>query len=124
MLTTFKKWLLRQEPPDLYTMNPDLASNIKRCVDNIDAICDLMPADDTSDNWRIHFEKIRHSLESMPNQHGLARAFQLWDSMQGGMGSWNDYYIPHPDQKMMSTLNETLQQNCASLQHQLHVSKQ
>ena len=127
MLTILKKWLsghTHTSSTELHIVNPELTSNIKQCVDSIDAICDLMPTDNTSDNWRVYFTNIRHSLKSMPNEHGLTKALQLWNSMQGGMGSWNDYYIPHSDQETMRLLNETLQQHCSSLYQQLHLYKQ
>ena len=127
MLTILKKWLsghAHTSSTELHTVNPDLTSKIKQCVDSIDAICDLMPTDNTSDNWRVYFTNIRQSLESMPNEHGLTKALQVWNSMQGGMGSWNDYYIPHSDQETMRLLNETLQQHCSSLYQQLHLYKQ
>ena len=124
MLTTLKKWLLRQDSHESHTINPELASNIKQCVDCIDAICDLMPSDQTSDGWRVHFAKIKQHVQSMPNQQGLNKAFQTWQSIQGGMGSWNDYYIPHPDQETMRELNDTLQQHCATLHQHLSIGKQ
>ena len=127
MLKILKKWLSEQvftSNKELHTVNPELISSIKQCVNSIDAICDLMPADDTSDDWRVYFTNIRQSLESMPNEHGLTKALQVWNSMQGGMGSWNDYYIPHSDQETMRSLNETLQKHCSTLYYQLRLYEQ
>ena len=58
-------------------------------------------------------------LIGSPNIHGINKAKGIWDSMQGGMGSWNDYYILHAEQNVMIRLNEELQTHCALLSHNL-----
>ncbi len=59
------------------------------------------------------------ALVGMPDRHGIEKAKRIWDNMQGGMGSWNDYYIPNADQNVMIRLNEELQKYCALLSHNL-----
>ncbi len=98
-------------------IDESLAKNREFILQDIKNICLLMPDDSTSNNWRIHFSKMQASLVSMPNKHGIEKAQRIWENMQGGMGSWSDYYIPHPEQKTMIHLNEELQQHCALLSH-------
>ena len=78
-----------------------------------------MPGDSTSNHWRGHFWKMQEVLIGSPNRHGINKAKGIWDSMQGGMGSWDDYYIPDPDQNVMTRLNQELQQHCALLSRKL-----
>ncbi len=90
----------------------------------IDNIVQLMPDDSTSNHWRAHFWKIQEVLIGSPNRHGINKAKGIWDSMQGGMGSWNDYYIPDAEQNVMTRLNQKLQQNCVLLSRNLECVQQ
>ena len=90
-------------------------------IDNIDQ---LMPDDSTSNHWRGHFSKIQEVLTGSPNRHGINKAKGIWDSIQGGMGSWDDYYIPHAEQNVMTRLNEELQKHCVLLSRNLECVQQ
>jgi len=90
----------------------------------VEDICQRMPDDSTSNHWRSHFWKMQEVLIGSPNRHGINKAKGIWDSMQGGMGSWNDYYIPDAEQNVMTRLNEELQKHCALLSRNLECVQQ
>ena len=54
-------------------------------------------------------------LEQHPNQDGIDRANKVWRGIHGGMGSWNDYYIPHDQIETRRELNTQLEDVCACL---------
>ena len=91
------------------------STHIDLALQTLQQIDLLMPDDDTSNNWRRSFSKIKETLTSMPNKKGIEAAKTIWNNMHGGMGSWNDYYIPHQDHSVTVRLNEELQKNCALL---------
>lgn len=88
---------------------------IEEIQDLLDELCTLMPEDQTSNDWRIHFRKMQRVLQNHANQYGLDQAAMMWHSIHGGMGSWNDYYIPHEDQSTMRELNRKLKHICGRL---------
>ena len=100
---------------NMWKSEPELAPQIEKAREAIDNICQLMPGDSTSDNWRKSFAKMKTSLEKMPDSHGLEQAKETWDGIHGGMGSWNDYYIPHEDRETMTKLNGELASFCSAL---------
>ena len=90
----------------------DTIDTIQVCLDDL---CTLMPDDQTSNNWRTHFSKMQNVLEQHANQFGIDHVAIMWRGIHGGMGSWNDYYIPHEDHDRMRELNTELDQICSSI---------
>ena len=95
--------------------DPAYAEQILRVVTAIDAICQHMPDDSTSNKWRKIFDSMKAVLEQMPNEQGIKQATEIWDGMRKGMGSWSDYYIPDDDQARMKQANDELSRLCGLL---------
>jgi len=102
-------------------LDPNLQSKVNNANRAIDNICQMMPDDSSSNNWRGNFDRMKEKLDEMPNSYGLSSAKDIWDGMHGGMGSWNDYYIPHDNQKTMTKLNDDLERECAALSVALNI---
>ena len=111
-------------PHDQTYVDESYSEHIEFILVTIDKIGQLMPDDSTSNHWRGHFWKMKEELIGSPNRHGINKAKRIWDSMHGGMGSWNDYYIPHAEQNVMTRLNEELQKHCALLSRNLECVQQ
>jgi hypothetical protein len=101
-------------------IDASVSKNINFILNAIESICQLMPKDSTSDNWRNYFFLMKDTVIDMPNRHGIKKVKLIWKNMQGGMGSWNDYYIPHVDKNIMIEQNEILQKHCATLSHYIN----
>ena len=82
---------------------------------HLEDLCTLMPDDQTSNNWRVHFHNMQGVLQKHVNQPGIDHVANMWSDIHGGMGSWNDYYIPHEDQDRMRELNTELEQICSRI---------
>ena len=92
-----------------------LVDTIEKIHSYLEDLCTLMPDDQTSNDWRIHFRNMQSVLQKHPNQPGVDHVASMWDGIHGGMGSWNDYYIPHEDQDRMRELNTEVEQICSSI---------
>jgi hypothetical protein len=93
-------------------MGPADENDIKQALESIDAITSTMSE---TDNWRVGFNLMRSYIVDHPNSYGMSMARDSWESMQGGYGSWSDYYIPHDDFETMKRLNDELQSHCSAL---------
>ena len=91
---------------------PASKDDIKQALESIDAIIATMSE---TDNWRVVFHRMRSYIVDHPNSYGMSMARDSWESMQGGYGSWSDYYIPHGDFETRKRLNEELQSHSAAL---------
>ena len=91
---------------------PASKDDIKQALESIDAIIATMSE---TDNWRVVFHRMRSYIVDHPNSYGMSMARDSWESMQGGYGSWSDYYIPHGDFETRKRLNEELQSHCTAL---------
>ena len=116
MFSTLFNWLFSSKSSRLPT-DPDesLSEHIRAIQQELDAICTVMPNDDTSNNWRETFRTMQTILVEHPNQDGISEARIIWKSIHGGMGSWNDYYIPHDQVETMRELNTQLEDACTQL---------
>ena len=116
MFSTLFGWLFPSKSSGLSTERDDsLTEQIKAIRHHLNGICTLMPNDTTSNNWRNTFRKMKTILVQHPNQDGIAQANTIWRGIHGGMGSWNDYYIPHEDREIMHDLNAQLEDACIQL---------
>ena len=116
MFSTLFGWLFSPKNSNLSSKRDDsLAEQIRTIHHQLETICALMPMDDTSDNWRNTFRRMQTVLVEHPNQDGIDQANTIWRSIHGGMGSWNDYYIPHDDRETMRELNAKLEDTCTQL---------
>ena len=61
------------------------------------------------------FAKMKSNIILHPNSYGMNLVWENWQSMQGGYGSWSDYYIPHEDFETQRKLNAELQSYCTAL---------
>mgnify|MGYP004326910121 CR=1 FL=1 len=93
-------------------MGPAHEEDIRQALESIDAITATMSE---TDNWRVVFKRMRSYIVDHPNAYGMSMARDSWESMQGGYGSWSDYYIPHDDFETQKRLNEELQSHCTAL---------
>ena len=93
-------------------VGPASEDDIKQALASIDAITATMSE---TDNWRVIFHRMRSYIVDHPNSYGMSMARDSWESMQGGYGSWSDYYIPHDDFEIQKRLNEDLQSYCSAL---------
>ena len=93
-------------------LGPASEDDIKQALESIDAIIATMSE---TDNWRVVFHRMRSYIVDHPNSYGMSMARDSWESMQGGYGSWSDYYIPHGDFETRKRLNEELQSHSAAL---------
>ena len=93
-------------------VGPASEDDIKQALASIDAITATMSE---TDNWRVIFHRMRSYIVDHPNSYGMSMARDSWQSMQGGYGSWSDYYIPHDDFETRKRLNEELQAHCTAL---------
>ena len=93
-------------------VGPASEDDIKQALASIDAITATMSE---TDNWRVIFHRMRSYIVDHPNSYGMSMARDSWQSMQGGCGSWSDYYIPHDDFETRKRLNEELQSHCTAL---------
>ena len=91
---------------------PASKDDIKQALESIDAIIATMSE---TDNWRVVFHRMRSYIVDHPNSYGMSMARDSWESVQGGYGSWSDYYIPHDDFETRKRLNEDLQSYCSAL---------
>ena len=87
-------------------------SDINLTIECIDWITSTMSA---TDSWRRGFAKMKSDITQHPNSYGMNLAWENWQSMQGGYGSWSDYYIPNEDFETQRKLNEELQSYCTAL---------
>ena len=116
MFSTLLHWLFSSRSSGLSTeRDPSISEHIRAVHQQLDAICTMMPNDDTSNNWRKFFRKMQTVLVQHPNQDGINEANTIWQGIHGGMGSWNDYYIPHDEVKTMKELNAQLEDACTQL---------
>ena len=93
-------------------LGPASEDDIKQALESIDAIIATMSE---TDNWRVVFHRMRSYIADHPNSYGMSMARDSWESMQGGYGSWSDYYIPHGDFETRKRLNEELQSHSKAL---------
>ena len=93
-------------------VGPASEDDIKQALASIDAITATMSE---TDNWRVIFHRMRSYIVDHPNSYGMSMARDSWQSMQGGYGSWSDYYIPHDYFETRKRLNEELQSHCTAL---------
>ena len=93
-------------------VGPASEDDIKQALESIDAIIATMSE---TDNWRVVFLRMRSYIVDHPNSYGMSMARDSWESVQGGYGSWSDYYIPHDDFETQKRLNEELQSYCTAL---------
>tara|TARA_Y100001968_G_scaffold45654_1_gene35757 strand:- start:161 stop:529 length:369 start_codon:yes stop_codon:yes gene_type:complete len=93
-------------------VGPASEDDIKQALARIDAITATMSE---TDNWKVIFHRMRSYIVDHPNSYGMSMARDSWQSMQGGYGSWSDYYIPHDDFETRKRLNEELQSHCTAL---------
>ena len=93
-------------------VGPASEDDIKQALASIDAITATMSE---TDNWRVIFHRMRSYIVDHPNSYGMSMARDSWQSMQGGYGSWSDYYIPHDDFETRKRLNAELQSHCTAL---------
>ena len=93
-------------------LGPASEDDIKQALESIDAIIATMSE---TDNWRVVFHRMRSYIVDHPNSYGMSMARDSWESMQGGYGSWSDYYIPHGDFETRKRLNEELQSHSKAL---------
>ena len=122
MLYRFIQRLLKKSSQTSLIPDETLSSQITEVQSLLTSIDELMPNDQTSDNWRKFLHTMHKTLEQKPNKQGLDEANQIWQSIHGGMGSWNDYYIPHDDHKTMVRLNDELEMLCYRLTTSLNGS--
>jgi hypothetical protein len=116
MFSTLLNWLFPHKSSGLSTeRDGSLAETIKAIHQLLETICTMMPNDDTSNNWRQTFRAMQTVLVQHPNQDGINEANVIWQSIHGGMGSWNDYYIPHDEVETMKELNAQLEDACTQL---------
>ncbi|MCH2613870.1 MAG: hypothetical protein MKZ70_04140 [Opitutales bacterium] len=92
-------------------VGPASEDDIKQGLASIDAITATMAE---TDNWKVIFHRMRSYIVDHPNSYGMSMARDSWQSMQGGYGSWSDYYIPHDDFETRKRLNEELQSYCTA----------
>ena len=93
-------------------VKPADQSDIDLTIECIDWITSTMSA---TDSWRRGFAKMKSDITQHPNSYGMNLAWENWQSMQGGYGSWSDYYIPNKDFETQRKLNEDLQSYCTAL---------
>ncbi len=91
---------------------PANREDIDLVIECIDWITSTMSE---SDSWRRGFRLMKSNILQHPNSHGMNLAWENWQSMQGGYGSWSDYYIPDDDFETQKKLNEDLQSYCSAL---------
>ena len=116
MFSTLFGWLFPSKDSRLsYERDNSLTERIRSIHHQLETICTLMPQDDTSDNWRTTFRTMQTLLVQHPNQGGIEQANKIWTGIHGGMGSWNDYYIPHDQIETMRELNTQLEDVCDRL---------
>ena len=116
MFSTLFGWLFPSNSSGISTERDDsLTEQIRDIQHHLDSICTLMPNDNTSNNWRNTFRKMKTILVEHPNQYGIDQANTVWRGIHGGMGSWNDYYIPHEHRETMRNLNTQLEDTCIQL---------
>ena len=116
MFSSLLGWLFPSINSSLSTERDDsLTDRIRSIHHHLETICTLMPQDDTSNNWRNTFRTMQTLLVQHPNQDGIDQAHKIWTGIHGGMGSWNDYYIPHDQIETMRELNSQLEDVCARL---------
>ena len=70
------------------------------------------------------FRKMQTVLVQHPNQDGMNEARFIWKSIHGGMGSWNEDYIPHDQVETMRELNAQLEDACTQLSALLQMNVQ
>ena len=95
--------------------DPSVRDTVEKIHECLNDLCALMPEDQTSNNWRTHFSKMQSVLQQHANQPGIDHVAIMWSNIHGGMGSWNDYYIPHEDHDRMRELNTELEQICSQI---------
>ena len=116
MFSSLLGWLFPSINSSLSTERDEsLTERIRSIHYQLESICTLMPQDDTSDNWRTTFRTMQTLLVHHPNQDGIDQANKIWRGIHGGMGSWDDYYIPHDQIETMRELNSQLEDVCARL---------
>ena len=121
MFSTLFNWLFSSKSSGLSTeRDGSLAESIRMIHQQLESICTMMPNDDTSNNWRQTFRAMQTMLVQHPNQDGINESKIIWESIHGGMGSWNDYYIPHDQVETMRELNAQLEDACTQLSVLLH----
>ena len=98
--------------PEIQNANPANQEDIDHALECIEWITSTMSA---TDSWRRAFDLMKSNILRYPNSHGMKLAYDNWQSMQGGYGSWSDYYIPHEDFETRKKLNEELQSYCSAL---------
>lgn len=108
-------WLLSTKSTLPTHVDDRLTDTIDKIQTYLDDLCTLMPDDQTSNNWRGIFRRMQNILLEHANQAGIDKTSEIWFSIHGGMGSWNDYYIPHEDQNKMRELNTELEQICSRI---------
>ena len=86
--------------------------DIDLTIECIDWITSTMSA---TDSWRRVFANMKSNITKHPNSYGMNLAWENWQSMQGGYGSWSDYYIPNEAFETQRKLNEDLQSYCTAL---------
>ena len=91
---------------------PANREDIDLAIECIDWITSTMSE---TDNWRVGFSRMKSYIIDYPNSYGMSMARDSWEAMQGGYGSWSDYYIPHEDFETQKKLNEELQSYCSAL---------
>ena len=97
---------------DIQNASPANQEDIDLALECIEWITSTMSE---TDNWRRAFDLMKSNILRYPNSHGMKLAYENWQSMQGGYGSWSDYYIPHEDFETRKKLNEELQSYCSAL---------
>ena len=122
MFSTLFGWLFPSKDSSLSSERDNsLTEQIRSVHHQLEIICRLMPQDDTSNNWRKTFRTMQTLLVQHPNQDGIVQANKIWKGIHGGMGSWNDYYIPHEQEDRMRELNAELENVCTELSDLLRI---
>ena len=108
-------WLFSTDSNLPTDVDDTLTDTIDKIQAYLDDLCTLIPDDQTSNKWRTHFRNMQSVLQEHANQSGIDHVAIMWGSIHGGMGSWNDYYIPHEDQDKMREVNTELEQICSRI---------